>query len=541
MSRTNTIYNDRIATTFCNAHEHRPPPFWFSVCHPRQGNQTSARWVNYGACMRLPTPPPPSTPTTATSTVPTEQTTLRTTTTTSQPPSITYRMFPALDPDVSREQGVLQWMDANHSWFIAVVVAVSLLVQVAVPLAVWLCGVVRVCRMERALSEGVKANPDVQLTLHSVQDRLGAFLEAHPEPEEHYSDATRAELTDIQKQYTAAEICRAEFKNHELLVALKTPSFCRICSLCFYCSVWAWLLFALLCETLELTRRSQVIHTLVVVAHLVILALYACVLVETYRSRERRHLIKLAAAKTRGKALEELRALQPEMLMSAKCWHWETKTYHTSRSTGGGYHSTKTRDGKVVSAHIVEPMAFSRWLDVSDTQGVVCGGLINKVRVYTVVVPGDSDTQAYVDQQYQDFCNTHRDKDHTVELSLVRGVMGAPRQAIVLADHAARPWWVSQAAFWAFSVLGLTWPYRCVLHRHTSSTHVVLVKRLYASVPHSPLVQEASSPFDTTHLLPPDGTASTNDVSLVAMNLELPTSDLDTSSEYSREEGEHRL
>ena len=482
--------------------------------------------------MRKPTPPATYT----TRTTPT--------TTTPMTSSVTYRIYPTVHPESSKEQEkeFFQWIDDNSRWCLSVTVTLSLIIQVLVPLLIWLCWVIRAWKLEKSVNEELKGAYDQQ-TLHSVQDRLDAFLRCHPEPVNDYSVETRCELQEIEQNFTTTALDEAEFSMQRLRAALRTPSFCRICSVYFYSSLWFWLLFVVLCEALGFTGQSQVVHTLVVVSNLVIMGLHLCVLIETYRSRERRHLVKLASAKPPKEAIGVMKAVQPEILMSAKCWHWETKTFHTSNaiSRRTGYSSTKTRDVKVVTAHIVEPIVFTHWMDTSEEKDIACGGLISKVRVYTVVAPGDHQTQVYIDHQYQTFCNNNGKNDTFVELSINRGVAGVPHRYIWLNDPSCRrPWWLREAVFWVFSVLGLTWPYRLVLHGLTSHPHVVLTKRLYSVMPDSPQIPETFVPFDATHLLShtTQENVGTNreDQNLVEMNV---AEEVHTDSEYSFNEREH--
>ncbi|ELT89164.1 hypothetical protein CAPTEDRAFT_194504 [Capitella teleta] len=443
-----TLHNQEYATTFCDQSLYKKPHWWYSVCHAQGANRSSARWVNYGRCM--------SRFTTTTSTVPTSTAVVKETT------------------RVVKKQGLDVWqqLDATAPWCVAVFASVSIAFQIVVPLVIW---VVMTC-------VGSEDRTDLTALINTFESYLDYNYEVDND------DTLRIMQQDFEEQVKRKQ-------------AGMSPSFGRISSAVFYVSVYLWLGFALTCEITEWTRKSEAVKASVVISHLLIFVLHVYVVIQAFWCRERKLMKQLSTKKRMDQVTQSLKSSQPEILMSAKCWHWSSRI----RSSALRPRSRGSR-GKAVSSLVIEPVSLKSWTDAS--RDISPKRRIVKGSVYGIVAAGDAHAATHVVNAYHNFQERYVNRDKFVEFSINRGVTKLPKKVVLFGDV---PWWLGEKAFWVFTIFGLSWPFRLFLKLHCQDEVVLLVKRVFIDALHgnhafdvSPMVVEEEGFVRETQVLVAD-------------------------------------
>eukprot|EP00434_Breviolum_minutum_P005205 symbB.v1.2.004588.t1/scaffold261.1/size248783/16 len=218
------------------------------------------------------------------------------------------------------------------------------------------------------------------------------------------------------------------------------------------------------------------IHGFVVGAFLVS---YVTVLVESFCfSPVKEFLRDVREVQQASTVIGRMVALEPQLRMQACKFHLETQPLPLTDVWGNSY--LGTFHGKEVTGTAEDFIPLRHWRDLSvgDVLGASKRG-VTTLFVESIICAGDRDTLRIIDSRYDQFKEDHQGRHRTdawVKFQLDYELPGVQNRLIICDNDP--PWWMNRTVFYLASFLGLTWIYRLCLKTRTSSSTLVLVKRV---------------------------------------------------------------
>lgn len=214
---------------------------------------------------------------------------------------------------------------------------------------------------------------------------------------------------------------------------------------------------------------------------------YAAYLVEALgfnpSSRALRHMSDANSLIT---YIAQMKAARPVPTIEASCWHWESRTRTVTDSDAR--QGTETYQEKVNTQTFTESLPVGRWRDNSGdvVEGVAYFPLL-QIHFEIEWHPGDEETVTTYQASHQalhhraDAHDQHHDFEECLCLSDAAGTRpGLPHTDMMCTTRGCTPTWLGWKQYVIISSLGLSWPYRWWLARHSIKGDFVFRKQVWS-------------------------------------------------------------
>ena len=274
-------------------------------------------------------------------------------------------------PDVTDRWQHTHWEEPDWLWQAAL--SVACILQCLLPVIIWYALHRMESKSEEKIDEDYQFNLNVASCLMEGQIRdLGPKGKMPPDEYERKIAALLAEYKSTVQDVTNKK------QEQEASRKVKNISCCRIFSVVLQISLWFWLLYVVLATVtcsvgFRVSNCGQISTTLAILVSfgsIFSAVSYFYVLLESIPCRERKYLSRLRKAGNAGKYITLLRRTAPNVVMTAVCYHYETRTrivYHTDGNGNTSSH-TETYTVRVDTATDADVFVYNYWVDKSEGQ-----------------------------------------------------------------------------------------------------------------------------------------------------------------------------
>ena len=293
-------------------------------------------------------------------------------------------------------------------------------------------------------------------------------------------------LSDIEQRLTKAVDGARAKRRRQQHVQNKSPSLFRVTSCFYYWSSLSWIIYLIISSHLNLSDYNSLFSTVDILGYVFMPIMMVVVLIESFVCSEFQYIRNLSLVSSAAERIEEIRMGQPSVVMSAVCYHYETRTrtVYYQDSNGNTQSRLETYQEKVITANITQPYFFSFWQDQSPkTLMDIDRQKVTKIRMRLYVLFGDADTASDFYDRYSRFQDENRHRDTFVDFGVDRNAAGFEKRLAAYTDVKKKPFWIALRWYVIFAFLYFGWIYRIVFNHSTGRTEYKVVKLIYLNRP----------------------------------------------------------
>ena len=228
--------------------------------------------------------------------------------------------------------------------------------------------------------------------------------------------------------------------------------------------------------------------------------LWLVILIETLCCNEFHYLDNIKDSANINDFLERMKNLEPGILFTAKCWHYEKKTRNVEKRDSNGRKVTKTESyqQKVVTHRDSQVFSFTFYDDVSsDTINGINQHGVTRVSLTRLIICGDAETSRQLQLEYDNFISKNKFKDNHVDNSIEEtffeiNEFGVSNETefekkimVTSKSNGSVPWWMSKTWLLLSTIILMAWPYRWLFQCHTGKTKYQSKKRIFINDPNT--------------------------------------------------------
>ena len=268
--------------------------------------------------------------------------------------------------------------------------------------------------------------------------------------------------------------------------------------------MWGFIIYMIsymvFCESHHVEASSPAMKVMIgscVLVHM----LWLIILIETLYCDEFHYLGNIKDSANINDFLERMKNLEPGILFTATCWHYEKKTRKVEKRDSKGRKVTKTESyhQKVVTHRDSQVFSFKFHDDVSsDTIDGINQQGITRVSLTRMVICGDVETSRQLQLEYANFISKNQYKDNHIDNSIEEtffetNEFGGTKETefekkviVTSKSNGSVPWWMSKKWLLLSTTILMAWPYRWAFQCNTGKTKYESKKRIFINDPNTP-------------------------------------------------------
>ena len=353
--------------------------------------------------------------------------------------------------------------------------------SVVTPFLLYCC--IKICNSKKTKID-YKTASDIKALKKKVQQANQTSLQVEPLSKE-FED-TLKKLSDIEEQVAkAVDAAKARRERHHS-VQNKTTSLCRVMSCFCYWSSWGWIIYLIHSHHLNLPEYEELFSTLDNLSVNFLIIMIAIVFVESFSCSEFQMLRNISSVCSATERIKLIRTSRPSIVMSAVCYHYETRTRYVDYHDSYGHKKKRLENyqEKVVTAVVKQPYIFSFWQDLSPkTLMDVDKQKVTKIKMQLYVLFGDTDTATNFHDRYSRFQDKNRPRDTFVDFAVNCEVAGFEKCFVGHTSVKKKPFWIGLPYYIISTLLYLGWIYRIIFNKVAGRTKYKVVKLIHFNRP----------------------------------------------------------